>query len=233
MEKDRAIDVEETPVAATITSTTTAPSPPRSPASPSEKKDDLRPPPSLASTEADDGDDDDDDDDNEGPYTYGDLERGLSADHHASDPDLAARNVLTHIRTGTSICSAASRPPDYEVVFEPGDPEDPRNWPVWYRGWTLAVLSYSNWVVVLYSTSYTASIPGLTREFGVTTPIATLGLTTYLLGLAVGSLIVAPLSELYGRQSVYLGCMAAAVLLVIPCGLAKSLTEMIVIRFFG
>ncbi|CAI4219593.1 unnamed protein product [Parascedosporium putredinis] len=215
MEKDRAIDVEEIAITAAITAantttntTTTAPSPPH------------------------DGDDDDDDDDNEGPYTYGDLERGLSADPHA-DPDLAARNVLTHIRTGTSICSAASRPPDYEVVFEPGDPEDPRNWPVWYRGWTLAVLSYSNWVVVLYSTSYTASIPGLTREFGVTTPIATLGLTTYLLGLAVGSLIVAPLSELYGRQRVYLGCMAAAVLLVIPCGLAKTLTEMIVIRFFG
>ncbi|PKS13009.1 hypothetical protein jhhlp_000350 [Lomentospora prolificans] len=245
MEKDGAVEVRETVVTTGPSPNSPARSPagamPRSPPSPSsslptssssfspshslappsEKKDDTRPP-SLASTEAE----------GEDPYPYADLEHALSADRETAS-EHAARNALTHTRTGTSICSAASRPPDYEVVFEPGDPEDPQNWSVWYRGWILGVLSYSNWVIVLYSTSYTASIPGLTKEFDVTTPIATLGLTTYLLGLATGSLVVAPLSELYGRQRVYLGSMAAAALLIIPCGLAKTLTEMIVVRFFG
>jgi hypothetical protein len=56
-------------------------------------------------------------------------------------------------------------------------------------------VSYATWVVVLYSTSYTATIPGVMDEFAVSSrPVATLGLTTYLLGLAAGSVVVAPMS---------------------------------------
>ncbi|KAL0939592.1 MFS transporter [Colletotrichum truncatum] len=158
---------------------------------------------------------------------------------HALTPDLeteaehAAREPITYMRTGTSVGSTASRPPDFEVTFEPGDPENPKNWPLWYRGWTIFVVSFSTWVIVLYSTSYTASIPGLVEEYHSTTVIATLGVTTYLLGLAAGSLIVAPMSELYGRQPVYIVCFIISSLLIIPCGLAKSLTTLIVVRFFG
>ena len=162
---------------------------------------------------------------------YGALSRALTGE---SNPEAAAgREALTHTRTTTSVGSVASRPPDFEVVFEPDDPEDARNWPLWYRIYVLVVLSYSNWVVVLYSTSYTASIPGLVDEFGVTTPVATLGLTTYLLGLAAGSLLAAPLSELFGRHWVYIISMMVSTLLILPCALATSLTQMIVVRFFG
>lgn len=61
----------------------------------------------------------------------------------------------------------------------------------------------------------------------------TLGLTSYLLGLAAGSVVLAPLSELYGRRPVYLGSLTVFSILIIPCALAKSLTEIIAIRFFG
>jgi MFS family permease len=89
-------------------------------------------------------------------------------------------------------------------------------------------------VVVLYSTSYTATISGLKDEFGVqSTTVVTLGLTTYLLGFAVGSLLVAPASELWGRQPVYVVCMIIFTLLVIPACVATSLAEIIVVRFFG
>lgn len=144
-------------------------------------------------------------------------------------------NHLTHTRTGrTSITSAASRPPDYEVTISTDDPEHPMNWPFWYRAYTIITVSYSTWVVVLYSTSYTATLPKIMDEFDITSkPIATLGLTTYLLGLAAGSVIVAPMSELYGRRPVYLVCLAAFIVLIIPCGLADSLSEMVIVRFFG
>lgn len=162
--------------------------------------------------------------------TYEALSRALTG---SSTAEAAAGRDLAYTRTTTSVGSVASRPPDFEVVFEPGDPEDPRNWPLWYRAYTLVVLSYSTWVVVLYSTSYTASIPGLQADFGVDTPIATLGLTTYLLGLAAGSLLAAPLSELCGRHRVYLVAMVVSTLLILPCALADSLVQMIVVRFFG
>jgi MFS family permease len=88
--------------------------------------------------------------------------------------------------------------------------------------------------VVLYSTSYTAAIPGLMAEFDVASQtVATLGLTSYLLGLAAGSVVVAPMSELYGRRVVYLVCMALFVVLIVPCALARSLGVMIGVRFVG
>lgn len=140
---------------------------------------------------------------------------------------------ITHIRTATSVGSSASRPPDFEVVFDDDDPENPRNWSVWYRAWIVFAISYTTWVVVFYSTSYTASTPGLMEEFGVSSTVATLGVTTYLLGLAAGSLLVAPASELYGRRPVYIFCMICFTLLIIPCCVATSLAEIIVVRFFG
>jgi MFS family permease len=88
--------------------------------------------------------------------------------------------------------------------------------------------------VVLYSTSYTAAIPGVMAEFGVSSrALATLGLTTYLLGLAAGSVVVAPMSELYGRRVVYLVCMGCFVVLIVPVALARSLAVTIVVRFVG
>lgn len=165
---------------------------------------------------------------NDDIYPYEAISRALTGDSNRDAP-----NALTYTRSAASAGSTASRPPDYEVTFTPDDPEDPRNWPLWYRAYVLVVLSYTCWVIVLYSTSYTASIPGLEDEFGVDTSIATLGLTTYLLGLAAGSLVAAPLSEIFGRHPVYLVSATVSALLILPCALATSLTQMIIVRFFG
>ena len=167
---------------------------------------------------------------------YEELERALSHPglELSEEEARAAHEPISRIRTGTSIESAASRPPDFEVFFEPDDELNPRNWPLWYRGWVIFSVSFSCWVVVLYSTSYTAAVPGLMEEYHISDQtVVTLGLTTYLLGLAAGTLIVAPMSELYGRRPVYLVCMCLFVLLILPTCLATSLAEILVVRFFG
>lgn len=167
------------------------------------------------------------------------LERAFSHPDLETEPEREARASLSRTRTGhTSITSSASRPPDYEITFSslenPDYPVNPKNWPFAKRAWTIFGVSYSTWVVVLYSTNYTASIPGLMKEFDVaSSTVVTLGVTTYLLGLAAGSLIVAPMSELYGRRMVYIICMACFTILVLPCALATSLAEILVVRFFG
>ncbi|KAK1757261.1 citrinin biosynthesis cluster MFS transporter mrr1 [Echria macrotheca] len=166
----------------------------------------------------------------------------LSPLEHALTPHLrTSMERATSLLGGTaaatrtmSVGSTASRPPDFEVVFEPDDPANPRNWPLWYRAWVTFAVSYSTWVVVLYSTSYTATLEGVMAEYGIgSTSVATLGLTTYLIGLAAGSVVVAPLSELYGRRPIYLVCLVLFALLIIPCGLATSFPEIIIVRFFG
>lgn len=95
---------------------------------------------------------------------------------------------------------------------------------------SLALTRYS----VMYSTSFTSGIYPLQEEFNVSSePVVTLGVTTYLFGIAVGSLILAPISETYGRKPVYAITMVIFSLLVIPCAKATSLAQIIIFRFFG
>ncbi|AEO59927.1 hypothetical protein MYCTH_2308617 [Thermothelomyces thermophilus ATCC 42464] len=175
----------------------------------------------------DDDEEEEEEEDNDGNPNHISRSNSNNVNEDNKDP-------LHLTRTRTSVTSAASRPLDFEVTIEADDPENPRNWPLWYRAYTVLSVSYATWVVVLYSTSYTATIPGIMAEFGVSSrPVATLGLTTYLLGLAAGSVVVAPMSELYGRRVVYLVCLGLFVVLIIPCGLATGLAELVVVRFIG
>jgi len=51
--------------------------------------------------------------------------------------------------------------------------------------------------------------------------------------MAVGSVILAPLSEMYGRRIVYLVALSLFVILVLPCALATNIEAILVTRFFG
>lgn len=195
--------------------------------------------PAAANTSTSAGDNDDDDrsslyTNNTDPLSP--LEIALSRPDHNADYQEHVSRVRTGATNASTAASAWSRPPDFEVTFNSDAPDrsNPRDWSLWYQGWVIFCVSYSTWVVVLYSTSYTATLPGLMNEFGEKDPtIVTLGVTTYLLGLACGSLVVAPMSELFGRRPVYLVCLSISALLVLPCALAKSLGEIIAVRFFG
>lgn len=132
----------------------------------------------------------------------------------------------------TSISTNMTTDPRFEVDFEEG--EDPREWNMWVKAMVMFFMSYSTLVVVMYSTSYTSGIPGMMKTFEIESKtLVVLGITTYLLGLAIGSIILAPLSEMYGRRPVYLIAVFAFVVLVIPCGLAQDLPSILVVRFFG
>lgn len=179
----------------------------------------------------------------DGTDPYENLEHALTQDvdlaEHDDDDDncrrrpAAACEPMTRARTAASVAaSTASRPPDFEVIFEDADPENPRNWSLWYRAWILFAVAYTCWVTVLYSTSYTSSAPGLMADFGTSQTVTTLGMTTYLLGLAAGSLVLAPMSELFGRQAVYMSCLSVWALLIIPSGLARSFSTILAARFF-
>ncbi|PFH61129.1 hypothetical protein XA68_18136 [Ophiocordyceps unilateralis] len=133
--------------------------------------------------------------------------------------------------------STISHPPhdrlsEFEVTFEAGDRDDPRNWSTWYRAWIVMTVAFSAWVVVLYSTSYTSALPGLRQEFHISNLAAVMGLTAYMLGLALGSLIAPPVSELCGRRIVYLFSFCLWTLSIIPAALAQSITAILLARLF-
>ncbi|KAI9735910.1 MAG: hypothetical protein M1834_001376 [Cirrosporium novae-zelandiae] len=159
------------------------------------------------------------------------AERGLSpqispVSWNLTEPPLS--------RKATSIGTAGTSNPNFEIDFDDNDPLNPHNWSIWYKGLTLGFVSFSTLVVVIYSTSYSSGIAQMMEEFNVSSePVVTLGMTTYLMGLALGSVTLAPLSETYGRRPVYIISMAIFVVLFIPCGIGSSLAEVLVVRFFG
>jgi hypothetical protein len=164
------------------------------------------------------------------PSPPGSCRLPTSTDLDRDDPD----NVSPSKRAAAFAFPASSRLPGFEVDFEPGDVENPRSWPPWYKGLAIASLSFATWNVVFASTSYTSGMPGMMEDFGLASEtVAALGVTAYLVGLAVGSLLTAPISEVCGRRPVYIGALFVSMLLVLPCALAKSFPEIIVARFFG
>ncbi len=133
----------------------------------------------------------------------------------------------------TAVATNATQDARFEIDFEePG--ENPHDWSMGRKAWVIFTMSYSTLMVVMYSTSYASGIPGMMRTFGVKSEaLLVLGITMYLLGLAVGSLLLAPLSEMYGRRPVYLISIFLFTVLIIPCALANNLAQVLVFRFLG
>ncbi|KAF2029596.1 MFS general substrate transporter [Setomelanomma holmii] len=133
----------------------------------------------------------------------------------------------------TTVTTNATQDPRYEVDLDDNG-DNPQDWPMLKKAMVIFFMSFSTLVVVMYSTSYTSGIPGMMRTFGIESKaLIVLGITTYLCGLAVGSLLLAPLSEMYGRRPVYLIAVAIFTILIIPCALSNNLAQILVMRFFG
>lgn len=81
------------------------------------------------------------------------------------------------------------------------------------------------------SSIYTASYAQMTAEFHTSRLVATIGLSTFVLGIALGP-FWSPLAEFYGRRPIYLASFAAFLIWIIPSAVAKNIETMIIARFF-
>lgn len=79
--------------------------------------------------------------------------------------------------------------------------------------------------------------PGVTQvsaEFGITNPlIEALVVSIYVIGLAIGPLVQAPMSEVYGRWIVYTTCNVLYVIFTIACAVSTNMSMLIVFRLFA
>lgn len=69
-------------------------------------------------------------------------------------------------------------------------------------------------------------------EFHNAREISDLGLSTFVLGIAFGPMLLSPLSEFYGRRPVYLVSWTMYVIWLVPSAVARNVATMIVARFF-
>ena len=74
---------------------------------------------------------------------------------------------------------------------------------------------------------------GIQKEFGVSSEVTTLGLSLYVLGYAIGPVLLAPLSEYFGRQPVYVVSWFCLFIFQLPIALAPNIGTILVCRFIG
>lgn len=81
----------------------------------------------------------------------------------------------------------------------------------------------------------TMCVPGINAiaaEFHITSAsVSTLALTIYVLGMAIGPMVMSPLSETYGRLPVYHATNSIFIAFLIGCALSHNLAEFMVFRF--
>ncbi|TXT15772.1 hypothetical protein VHUM_00275 [Vanrija humicola] len=118
------------------------------------------------------------------------------------------------------------------VDWDENDPENPLHWPVWRKYMTVGVV-----VFITALTAMNATTVGIMATWGVEWFDTTytgfeLSLTMYLGSLAITPLILAPMSELFGRNPIYQVTSVITALLFIPQALSRSLPGLLAARWF-
>lgn len=124
---------------------------------------------------------------------------------------------------------AAAEP--LEVHFHATDPENPYHMSA-RRKWSIVLLVASTTLCYTCTSSlYTSTYAQITREFQCSQLIATLGLSLFIGGLGLGPMVLAPLSEFYGRKPIYIVSLFLFTVWIVPCALARNIETMLVARF--
>ncbi|KAF2110798.1 major facilitator superfamily domain-containing protein [Lophiotrema nucula] len=115
----------------------------------------------------------------------------------------------------------------------PDDPANPLNWPLWTKVYHAVVPGLFGFAVTFGTSVYTPATADIMHRFDVSRTTALLGLTVYVLGLAAGPVLSAPLSERHGRKIVYLISSPVFMLFTLGAGLSKSFASLVVCRWFA
>ena len=121
----------------------------------------------------------------------------------------------------------------YVVDFLPDDPKNPMAFST-RKKWFITVLqAFAVLAVAFVSTAYSGGISEVLREFGVDQEIGILGISLFVVGFAVGPLIWAPLSELFGRQVLFFFTYMALTAFNGGAAGAPNIQTLIVLRFLA
>ncbi|KAF8420224.1 major facilitator superfamily domain-containing protein [Tirmania nivea] len=124
----------------------------------------------------------------------------------------------------------------WEVTWHNGDldPDNPRSKSRLQKWITTLVVCLASLNVTCTSSIYTSTYDRIIQEWPSTPRLLAIsGLSFYISGLGLGPMLLAPLSEFFGRRPVYLVSFTAFIVLLIPCALAPSIAVLLVFRFLS
>ncbi|EEP81636.1 predicted protein [Uncinocarpus reesii 1704] len=164
----------------------------------------------------------------------------MTNDEKSKVPDKAS---LARLTTDIERDSGADRSPDGSekpkdpnvVDFEgPDDVENPMNWSRSKRLTSITIVSLMTLLSPIASTISSAGASEILAHFHSTNlSLAAFVTTVFLLGYTFGPIVIAPLSEIYGRAILYKICMVLFIVFNVACAVANSLGSLIVFRLLA
>ncbi|XXH01857.1 hypothetical protein Hte_008219 [Hypoxylon texense] len=119
------------------------------------------------------------------------------------------------------------------IRFAADDAENPRNWPSWRKWIIVAAITPIDLSVSWGASGFSPASSSFRDEFNVSETVATLGLSLYILGLALGPMSLAPLSEFFGRSVIYIYSYGVFLLFLAGTALVNNVPGFMVLRFFS
>ncbi|RJE26774.1 resistance protein [Aspergillus sclerotialis] len=147
----------------------------------------------------------------------------LPPDYSREDPEARTAGVVTGADNSS-----------YDVSFDGDkDPMNPRSMPS-VRKWAIVIIVCMGTLCVTCTSSiYASTYTQMNPEFGTSSLVSTVGMTSFSLGISLGPLLTGPLSEYYGRRPIYLVSWSLYIIWIIPSAIAKNIETIIITRFFN
>ncbi|KAJ2904592.1 putative fluconazole resistance protein 1 protein [Zalerion maritima] len=121
----------------------------------------------------------------------------------------------------------------YLVEFLPGDPHNPITFKRWKK-WVFVLLqAFACLGVAFVSTAYSGSVSEVIQAFNISTEVSILGISLFVVGFAIGPLLWAPLSELYGRQRLFFATYGIMTAFNAAATGSKNIQSLLILRFFA
>ena len=121
----------------------------------------------------------------------------------------------------------------YVVDFLPEDSYNPMTFPR-SRKWLITLVQAGATLSVSFASSaYSGGVIEILKTFHVSQEVVILGVSMFVLGFAIGPLIWAPFSELYGRQKLFFFTYMALTAFNAGAAGAPTMAALIVLRFFA
>jgi len=156
------------------------------------------------------------------------LPTKLSHFHLIFDHARVTREVLTHQYEGSG-----TKEDPYITTWIPNDPGNPMEFSK-ARKWGMStIVAISMLAVAFNSSAYSGGIEEILFAFDITTEVSILGVSLFVLGFALGPLIWAPASELYGRQLIFLLSFGPFTAFTAGATGSKNIQTLLVLRFFA
>ena len=113
------------------------------------------------------------------------------------------------------------------------DPLHPQNWSLKRRVTISATLAYTTFVSSFASAIYSSGVISISGRFHISSEVAILGVTLYVLGFASGPTLWAPMSELIGRRLPIIVGMFGFSIFTVATATAKDVQTLMLTRFFA